>query len=68
MHLWANSYDVFNEEYARLNAMIYIMNERYTHFVTTMREFGLLHETEPTLPFPRLEANFFFNDCESSLP
>jgi len=32
-----------------------------------MREFGLLHETDPSLPSSKLEATLF-NDCESSLP
>ena len=32
-----------------------------------MNEFGLLHETDPSLPFSRLEASLY-DDCESSLP
>jgi len=32
-----------------------------------MREFGLLHETDYSLPFPRLEASLY-DDCESFLP
>jgi len=57
-------YDVFNEAYAKPNAMIEIMNERHEHFVSEM-EFGLLHETDPSLPIPRLESSFY-DDYESS--
>jgi len=32
-----------------------IMNEQHERFVGEMREFGLLHETDPSLPIPRLE-------------
>jgi len=32
-----------------------------------MNECGLLHETDPSLPSPRLKANLYDN-CESSLP
>jgi len=32
-----------------------------------MREFGLLHETDPSLPIPRLESSLY-DDYESSLP
>jgi len=44
-------YDVSDELYARLNAMIETINERYEHFVSEMSECGLLHETDPSLPF-----------------
>ena len=60
-------YDVSNKAYARLNAMIKIMNERHKHFVSEVREFGLLHETDLSLPIPRLESSLY-DDCESSLP
>jgi len=32
-----------------------------------MREFHLLHETDPSLPFLRLEASLYV-DCDLSLP
>jgi len=60
-------YDVFNEAYARLNVMIETMNDRHEHFVSEMREFGLLHETYPSLSIPRLESSLYDN-YKSSLP
>ena len=48
------SYDISNESYARLNAIIETMNERHKHFVSEMREFGLLHKTDPSLPIHKL--------------
>ena len=59
-------YNVTDEAYARLNAMIETMNERHEHFVSEMREFGLLHETNPCLSIPRLESSLY-DDYESSL-
>ena len=47
--------------------MIETMNERYEHFISEMREFGLLYETDPSPPFPRLESSLYGN-FESSLP
>jgi len=47
--------------------MIETMNERHEHFVSENREFGLLHEIDLSLHFPRLEASFC-DDYESSLP
>ena len=32
----------------KLDAMIETMNEQHEHFVSEMREFGLLHETDPS--------------------
>jgi len=32
-----------------------------------MRECSLLHQTDPSLPFPRLEARLY-DDCESFFP
>jgi len=43
------------------------MNKRPEHFVSEMRECGLLHETNPNLPFSKLESSLY-EDCESSLP
>jgi len=60
-------YDIFNEAYARLNAMIETINERHKHFVNEMREFRLLHEIDIGLPIPRLEFSLY-DDYESSLP
>ena len=47
--------------------MIEIMNEQHTHFVSEKRECSLLHETDPSLPLPRLESSLY-DRCESSLP
>jgi len=43
------------------------MNERHEHFVNKMREFGLLHETDPSLPITWLESTLY-DDYESSFP
>jgi len=43
------------------------MNERHEHFVSEMTEFGLLHETNPSPPIPRLESSLY-DDYASSLP
>jgi len=59
--------DIFDECYAQLNAMIGIMNERLECFVGKMSETSLLHETNPSPSFPRLDASLY-NDYESSLP
>ena len=37
-------YDISDESYGRLNAMIETINYQHTHFVSEMRECGLLHE------------------------
>ena len=50
-------YDVSDEAYARLHAMIETMNERHEHFLSEIMEFGLLHETDPRLPIPMLESS-----------
>jgi len=60
-------YDVSDEAYTRLNAMTETMNAQHTHFVSEMRECNLLHETNPSLHFPKLEASLY-NNCDSSLP
>ena len=59
--------DVFNELYARLNAMIETMNKRHKHLISEMRECGLLHEIKPGLPSPRLEISVYTNH-QSFLP
>jgi len=46
--------------------MIETMNEQHTHFANEIREFELLHETDSSLPFSRVEASFYY-DCESSI-
>jgi len=43
------------------------MNERHAHFVSEMREFDLLHETDPSIPIPRLESSLY-DGYECSLP
>jgi len=65
-------YDIFDESYARFNAIIEKMNELHEHFVSEMREFGLLHETNPSPPIPRLESGLyddyeFFPPLESNV-
>ena len=60
-------YDMSNESYARLNAIIKTMNERRKHFVSEMKEFGLLHETDPSLPISRLESSLY-DDYKSPFP
>jgi len=60
-------HDIFNEAYARLNAMIETMNESQEHFVSEMREFILLYETDPSLPVPKLES-CLCDDYESFFP
>jgi len=60
-------YDIFDDCYARLNAIIETMNERHECFVGKMREGGLLYETDLSPPFSRLEVTLY-DDCESSLP
>ena len=55
-------HDVSNECYARLDAMIGAMNEQHERFASTMRECDLLHETDPSLPCPRLETRLY-DDC-----
>ena len=60
-------YDVSNESYARFSVTIKTINERLEHFVSKLREFDLLSETDSSLPFPRLVANVYDN-CESFLP
>jgi len=59
-------YDISDESYAKLDAMTETTNERHEHFVSEMREFGLLHETDPSLPIPMLESSLY-DDYESSL-
>jgi len=60
------SSDVFNESCARFNALIETMKERHEHFVSEIREFGLLHEIDLSLPIPGLECSLY-DDYESSL-
>jgi len=60
-------YDVFDECNAKLNAMIETLNERHTHFVSKMREYGLMHEIDPSLPSLRFKASLY-DDCDLYLP
>jgi len=46
--------------------MLETMNERHGHFVSEMREFGLLHEPNCSLPIPRLQCSLC-DGYESSL-
>ena len=43
------------------------MKEQQDQFVSEMREFSLLHETDRSLPIPRLEFSLYY-DYESFLP
>jgi len=43
------------------------MNESHEHFVSEIREFDLLHETDPSIPIPRLESSLY-DDYEFLLP
>ena len=60
-------FNVSDESYTRLNAIIETRNERHEHFVSEMREFVSLHEIDPSLPIPKLECSLY-DDYESSLP
>jgi len=60
-------YDVFDKFYAKLDAVIGIMNEQFKHFVSEIRKCGVLHGTDPSLSFPRLWASSY-DDCESFIP
>ena len=66
-HLPQFEHEPFWQYLSRLNAIIKTMNKRCEHFVSEMREFGLLHDTDPSLPIPRLESSLY-DDCEYSLP
>jgi len=57
-------YDVSDESYTRLSAMMETMNEQLEHFGSEMRDFGLLSDTDSSLPVPRLETSLY-DDCES---
>jgi len=43
-------YNVSDEAYTRLNAMIETMNDLHEHFASEMRKCGLLYETDPSIP------------------
>ena len=43
------------------------MKEQQEHFVSEMKEFGLLQETGPSLPIPRVDSSLY-DDYESSRP
>jgi len=58
---------MFNDSCARLNCLMETMKEQQEHFVSETRKFGLLHETYPSLPIPRLESSLY-DDYGSSLP
>ena len=60
-------YDIFDECYARLNSIIETMNERHECFVSEIKKSGILCETNPSLPSPRIEV-MFYDDYESSFP
>ena len=58
---------VFNDSCARLDVLVETFKEQQDHFVSEMREFSLLHETDPSLPIPRLKSSLY-DHYESSLP
>ena len=47
--------------------MIEMMNKRHKHFLSEMRDFGLKHETDLSLPIPRLKSGLH-DDYQSFLP
>ena len=59
-------YDVSDECQVKHNAMIETVDQEHEHFVSEMREFGLLYKIDPSLPFPSFEASLY-DYCESSL-
>ena len=59
-------YDISDDCYPNLNALIETMNERLNCFVDMMRERGILHEIDPCPSCPRLEVSLC-DDYESSL-
>ena len=60
-------YDISDDCYANLNALIGTMDERLNFFVDTMRERDIMLETDPSPSSLRLEVNLY-DDYESSLP
>ena len=52
-------YDIFDKCYAKFNTVIETLNEQYTHFVSEMKEYGLMYETNPGLPFFGPKANLY---------
>jgi len=46
--------------------LIMFNDEQHEHFVSEIRDFGLLHETKPSLPIPR-PGSSLYDDYESSL-
>ena len=59
--------DVPNELYSSLNAMTETTNEQHKYVVSEMKEFRLLHETDPSLPLRRLKVSLVI-DSETSFP
>jgi len=47
---------MFSMNHMLVNAMIVTMNEQHKNFICEIRKCGLLHETDPSLPFPLLGA------------
>ena len=60
-------YDILYECYAKLDTMIEAISDQHKHFVSEIRECGLLYGTDPNLLFPRLKVSLC-DDCEPSLP
>ena len=60
-------YGISNACYTKLYATIETMNDRHECFIGKMREYGLLHETNPSSSFPRHKVSLY-NDYKSSLP
>ena len=61
------SFDAFNDSCARIDILMETIKEQQDNFVSKMREFSLLHETDPSLPIPRLESDLP-DDYASSCP
>ena len=61
------SFDAFNDSCARIDVLMETIKEQQDNFVSMMREFSLLHETDPSLPISRLESDLP-DDYASSCP
>jgi len=61
------SFAEFNDSCARIDVLMETIKEQQDNFVSKIREFSLLHETDPSLPIPRLESDLP-DDYASSCP
>jgi len=61
------SFYAFNDSCALIDVLMETIKEQQDNFVSKMREFSLLHETDPSLPIPRLAFDLP-HDYASSCP